>query len=453
MNILVFDLGTTNFKASVFDEHGTLLSLTRLPAPIDSRLPDRCEIPLETFHATIARLLVQLNDESTGIIRKIDVITFATQTNSFILLDDNDNPLTPIILWSDNRALGDEQSLAYLHSLPDLCATTGVPALTHQFMIAKLAWLRKHEPEVIEKTTRLCLISDYFTLWLTGQHVTELGAAGLTGLLDIHKRTWWNEGCAAFRVPLEWLPRVVQAGTDLGIVHSDMAAQLGISETCRFVVGCLDQYAGAIGVGNVVPGGISETTGTVLATVKCVNSFATGFPPEVFQGPAFAPGMYFQMTFGNTSANCLEEYRNTLGNQPSFAELDSEAEQISPGIEGSTRAHAVRKILEAVSFTLADQVSMLCPETRPAYVSCAGGAARSQLWLQLKADVLNCEMISTQCLEPTSLGAAILAIHALSGESVSQIAGKWVKPNPALIPNEARHQHYTKLHPRTIDTK
>ena len=121
---------------------------------------------------------------------------------------------------------------------------------------------------------------------------------------------------AQFELDESWLPRVVRAGTDLGPLDSRAAAQFGLPESCRFVVGCLDQYAGAIGAGNIEPGMVSETTGTVLATVQCADQFGTKLGPAVYQGPAFRQGLYWRMAFGDVSANYLQWYHGQLPDRP-----------------------------------------------------------------------------------------------------------------------------------------
>jgi xylulokinase len=467
MSILVLDLGTTNFKASIFDASGAMIELSRFSTPIANGSDARCEIAPDAFRAAVANLIRQLDEQTPGAIAEVRAISFATQTNSFVLLDEHNEPLTPIILWPDNRATESASEVTRLTALPSFCDTTGVPDLSHQFMVAKLAWLHAHEPNIVKKTARLCLISDYLTIWFTGQHATEAGTAGLTGLLDIHAVDWWDESCAAGDVPIGWLPRVVRAGTDLGPISPTVANELGLPPATRFIVGCLDQYAGAIGVGNVIPDGISETTGTVLATVKCADAFDANASDDVFQGPAFVPGYYYRMDFGDTSANWLEEYQRTQSDRPSFADLDEEAANVAIGADGLThllledpesraailaewtqshsRGHAVRAILETVAFALADQVARLCGQNVPARIACAGGAARSSLWLQIKADILNCTMLAAACPEPTSLGAAILAMHALTGEPVPQIAASWVQPARTVAPDAARHAEYRSM--------
>ena len=256
--------------------------------------------------------------------------------------------------------------------------------------------------------------------------------------------------------------RIVRAGTDLGPIRPGAAEQFGLPKSCRFVVGCLDQYAGAIGAGNVVSGCVSETTGTVLATVRCADHFDPQPAENVFQGPGFDPGIYFHLVFGSTSANLLEAYRNALPDRPDFAELDRLAAEAAPGpgpgagglsvaadadpMDPATlfgtdpasldRGLATRAILETVAHALAEQVDQLCGDDRPAEIRCAGGAARSDLWRQIKADILNCPVVATACPEPTSLGAALLAASALDpATDLTAIAHRWIQTRPPDLPH------------------
>jgi xylulokinase len=313
----------------------------------------------------------------------------------------------------------------------------------------------------------VCLISDYLTLLLANRHVTEAGAAGLTGLLDIHRCRWWPKALARFQIDAQWLPDVVRAATDLGPIDAKAAGRFGLPATCRFVVGCLDQYAGAIGAGNVQPGMVSETTGTVLATVQCAERFAWDIGPEVFQGPGFRKGLYWRMAFGDVSANYLHWYRGQLPDRPSFDQLGALAQRIEPGAEGlslragapltrvesvfegwtaqHTPGHAVRCIMEAAAWALSDQVAMLSRDCPPAEIRSTGGAAQSDLWLQIKADVLGIAVTATQCPEPASLGAALLAQASLGGTDLVEIARQCVHRKPPHRPDPQHHRQYQTL--------
>ena len=82
----------------------------------------------------------------------------------------------------------------------------------------------------------------------------------------------------------------------------------------------------------------------------------------------------------------------------------------------------------------------------PTEVRSAGGAARSPLWLQIKADVLGVPFRATQCPEPTSLGAAILAEAALTGVSVPEVARQWIRLGEPYLPNPDNHRRYEAMY-------
>jgi xylulokinase len=463
--ILTIDVGTTYFKLVLFDRNGRLCEVCRLVPPVTSDA-GRMELPADAFADTIAAGIAELRDRAGGL-DEVEAVSFATQTNSFVLLDADNRPLTPIVLWPDRRAESLDAEVRRRCDIAEFSATTGIPQMGFQFMVAKLLWWQQHSPEVWRQTRRVCLISDYLTFLLTGKHVTEAGAAGLTGLVDIHRCRWWPEMLAQFDLDAGRLPTVVRAGTDLGPLDPQAARRFGLPQACRFVVGCLDQYAGAIGAGNVEPGMMSETTGTVLATVRCADRFSTRLGPAVFQGPAFRDDFYWRMAFGEVSANYLQWYRDQLPDRPEFEQLGALAEAIEPGADGlrlrtdvrlttpeavfaglsprHTRGHAVRSIMEAVASALEQQMAALSDGQLSEMVRCAGGAARSNLWLQIKADVLGTATVATLCPEPTSLGAAILAETALQGGDVREIARQWVRLQPPHNADPHRHRQYQAL--------
>ena len=444
---LVYDLGTTYVKVSLFDNSGNLQGLVRSRTPVRHPQPDRWEMSVDDLLHSLIEATAGVAGQVGGL-EDVGHVTYATQANSFALLDSQDQPLTPLILWPDRRAEG---VALPADELQRHRASTGVPEMSEYMMAAKLLWLRKNQPELVAATRRIALIDQLLTAWFTGQHVTEAGAAGITGLADIHHLQWIKTLCDIFGVPLEWLPSIVRAGASLGPVRAETADRLQIPHTATFVVGCLDQYAGAIGAGNLVPWDVSETTGTVLAVVRCSERAELVHSPEVYQGPAWRPGLYYQMAFSDVSARILEDFRATLSETLSFADLDRLAENVEPGADGlrlhpdctartgddlfrdlkkeHTTGHRVRAILEGVSQELERLLALLCAENRPQVIRSAGGAAKSALWRSIKQSTLNCRFEAPDCPEPTSLGAAMLAARARSDVELIEIARRWgVRP-------------------------
>jgi len=467
--ILVIDLGTTYFKFALFDRTGQLGDVVRLAPPTASPRVGYLELEAGAFASCIAEGIGHLRRNAADGLSSLHAVTFATQPNSFLLLDGHDRPVTPIILWPDRRAEQMEDEIRHRAAIPALTATTGVPGVNYQFMIAKLLWLQRRAPEAWQRMRRLCLISDYLSLLITGRHATEAGAAALTALVDVPRGRWWPAMLDPLELDARCLPDIVRAGTDLGAVLPAAAERFGLPRGCRFVIGCLDQYAGAIGVGNVGPGAVSETTGTVLAPVRSSEQFGTDWGSAVFQGPAYRSDLYYRMAFGDISANYLQWYRNTLPERPETVDLIALVDAVPPGANGlrldtsrppsspedvftgldsaPTRGQAVRCILEAVAVALRDQVTAIGNEALPAEIRSAGGAARSNRWLQIKADVLGIPIRATQCAEPTSLGAAILAEAGAGGAGVLELAHRWVRLDSPCEPDPERHRRYRDLYP------
>jgi xylulokinase len=222
----------------------------------------------------------------------------------------------------------------------------------------------------------------------------------------------------------------VRAGTDLGNALPEVAAELGLPATCRVIAGCLDHYAAAIGVGNDRAGRVSETTGTVLATLAVVNAWETGSDERIFRGPGPSEGAFFRMTFGEVSANLLDHYRGCLPDLPSFESLSAlcgtadrlwlDDEAPVDSIKATIRAWApteprpdvVRAIFQAVARALVRQVQQVAAQPVDA-VRSSGGGARCRAWLQLKADALKKMVIAPATEEPALVGAATLAARAL----------------------------------------
>ena len=433
--ILVVDLGTSYFKASLFDLDGELQSSHAIPTPTDESPTGRAEMDCHVFRHQLTDLVRSL-DHNSNLLKRVAAISFATQANSFAVFDHQQVPLTPFLLWSDERARDFSFPLQAHFEQPEATPTTGLPHVSHLSMPAKLYWLQQHAPDTCVRAARIGLLSDYLVWWLTGQWLTEAGVAALTGLVDIHRLQWWPEACRRSRISLAWLPEIVRAGTDAGPLIAEVAEAWGVPRDCRFVVGSLDQYAGAIGIGNTGPGMVSETTGTVLASIRCTSKLEAGLSDGVFQGPGHKPDVFYQMVFSEISAGLLDRYRSVVTPDLDFGQLDALAERIPPGAEGlrlrpdafscrvtemftnreqhHSRGHEVRAILEGIAEELARQVTLLCGQQKPTRVLAGGGAARSKLLLALKSAALGCPVEVGPCAEATSRGAALLAIETLS---------------------------------------
>ncbi len=444
-HFLTYDLGTTLYKVALFDEAGKLIALERAQPPIQAEQPGWVEVRSGEFLYVLAQATWRVREAvGESIWSDLKAVSFATQANSFMLLGEG-GWHTGLILWSDQRALGMAQELSALGSLPDFRTSTGMPRFSPALALAKLLWLRRHQRDDLRHARQFAFLSDFLTWELSGQWLSEASVAGLSGALDIRTLQWRNDVLELMEAPPIAMPPVQRAGYATGELESSGGHAFRLPHDARFVLGCLDQYAGAIGTGTIEPGCVCETTGTVLAAVRFSDRFESDLAGDVFQGPAFDEGKFFQMSFSSTSANLLEWYRNSLPGRPSFEELSrlageaDDAVTIEPYRDGDPiescfrnvgKEHSVgqvvRGIMRCVAGALKRQIQSISP-TMPPVIRSAGGAARSDVWLQIKADTLGTTFEAIDCEEPTSLGAAMLACRAVTGRSMPEIARDWVR--------------------------
>jgi xylulokinase len=435
--VLTFDLGTSYFKVCLFDDSLRLLASVRTAVPVEHPAIGRSELSVAAFEQCLDAAVRELARKSGGL-NDVKRVSFASQANSFTLLDSTGRLRAPFLLWTDQRARDLEPRWRGFTASPAFYAKTGLAQFDHHFMLPKIEWLRSYRPDILERATQLCGLSDYLVHWLTNLRATEAGIASLTGLVDIQQCRYWDEAVDYFQLAESWLPPIVRAGADLGPIRSHFVKAWGLSTDCGVVMGCLDQYAGALGAGVISPGQVCETTGTVLATVTCARSLSTDAAAGVFQGPSHSPDLYYRMMFSRVGAGLLEKYRNQQADRPAFADLDKLADEVPPNsaglrlhadapdlpvdkmFEGKNsshhRGHEVRAIMEGVARELRNQLTALCGNERPQKVRSVGGAARSGTWLRIKSDIVGCPVEAINCAETTSLGAAKLALHHLGDD-------------------------------------
>lgn len=401
---LIFDLGTTNFKAVLFDAAGQTVAISRRATPLHEPLPGRVEIEPNEFWATLLELCDELRGAAAEAYAKVQRVSFATQANSFLLLDENDLPITPILVWLDERV-----SDADVPEINDYSAT-GLPDVGRYSSSSKLKWIARHQPKVWARTQRVCFLSDYLTLLWTGEHLSAAGVAGLSGLLDIHDLSWRESALKEIGLTPFAMPRVVYAGSVASPFLPSIRQRLALPEACRFVVGCLDQYAAAYAADLINQPGVCETTGTVLATVRANRRFDPTLATRgIYQGPGCTKGVYFQMLFGNTSGKLLETFRNTHAPRLSWEQLDAlaaaaYAPDATSAASGDHLGSQVLSIYRQVAEALRDQLDVLHPEHPVERLVSLGGGARSETWRRIKAELLGATPQKLLADEPTAYG-------------------------------------------------
>jgi xylulokinase len=427
--VLGVDLGTSYFKLGLFTPQGRLCGLGRVKVPKRTDDSNRCELSVELFWATLKEGLVQALEQAQATPKDIQAVSYSSQANSFLLLDANDQPITPLVLWPDLRAKELEPKLSQFWARADFLSTTGKGVMGPESYAAKLLWFQKEAPDLWARSARVMSISDYFTFGLTGQYVGDQGTASLLGIWDLPNGRYWPEALEILSLTPEQLSQPLSPATVAGSVTSVGAKLLGLLQEIPLAVGSLDHHMAAIGAGVGEIADCSESTGTVMA---CLNYQPTYQPrKDCVMGPAHLGKGFYQLAFDGDGTGTLDWYKNSYAPNYTYDELSQQAQSISPGADGliakshaqsypeltgfenvSDRhhhGHFVRAIMEQKARLLKKLVDQLCDSKPPDRIIATGGGARSDVWLKIKSEIIGVEFVTTSCEEPACRGAATFA--------------------------------------------
>jgi xylulokinase len=417
------DVGTTGVKAVAVSETGDVLARTEHSYPLSTPQPGWTEQNPEDWWGAASAALAELGVESMS-------VGLSGQMHGLVVLDDHDRVLRPAILWNDQRTAAECDEIEALVGRERLLELTGNPALTG-FTAPKLLWLRRHEPENYARIRHVLLPKDYVHFRLTGEHATDVTDASGTLLFDVAQRSWSTAMLDALELSPDWLPPAHES---------------------TVVGGAGDQAAGALGVGIDAPGPASVVLGTSGVVFVALDGYSPDPDGALHTFCHAVPGTWHAMGVMLSAAGSLEWLRRALGDVPGETLLN-EAAAWPPGCEGllfqpylagertphadpdaraafvgltlrHDRGALARAVLEGVAYGLRDSLELLRAsgvDVRSGRAS--GGGARSRLWLQIVASVLDLPLELTAAEEGAAYGAALLGgvargVYADAGEAV-----------------------------------
>ncbi len=455
---LGLDLGGTGAKAGVFDNSGQLLGSGRAACTPTTTPEGHTEIPIEVVYEAARQAARQALAEAALPVRALAI---CSQGETFVSLDAQDRPLHPALLWYDARAGEQAERLQQ--------AVAGIPEAAQLCLLdicsgPKIMWLRERFPERMARARRHLLLPEYLAYRLTGEAVTDPDAAVSTGLYAYDAPDWSAPALAAAGVVRETLARIQQPATPVGAVRPGVAEEWGLAPGTVLMTGSNDQYAGALGAGNCEPGIASEMSGTCLAVVTLAQRLPEPLPPGVFGGRFPLPEYHFALAYAKTAGLVLEWFSRTFAGGRSLAELEALADKVPPGslgvkalshfdgqvtppdvaargiLAGLGLGHGLgdmyRALLESLAFTLRDMLALLEEAGLPLrMIRCIGGGARSDLWLQMKADVTGLPVERPTVPEAATAGAALLAATG-AGEftTIREAAQAWYRADRVWEP-------------------
>lgn len=485
-----FDIGTSGLKGVVVDEAGRTIAAATHPWRIDSPRPGWFEQDPDVWWTALAAVARQLLSRAPP----PDIIGLTGQMHGPVFLDADGAVLPPTMLWNDQRTEAECAEIARLTGERVVEWTLNPPRTA--FTSTKILWIRRHRPDVYERTSAVLLPKDFIRFRLSGERATDVTDASGTGLFDVRARAWSPPTIAALGVQPQWLPPVFESAATAGRVDQDGAAATGLRAGTPIVAGAADQAAALLGIGIVSSGMLAINIGTSGVVLAQLDGPVTE-PRGVFHTFCHAMPEAWQLMAGVQSAGgSFQWYCDVVGapetSAARVAGVDPHeavcraAEDAPPGAEGLVflpyltgersphndprargcwlglsrrheRRHLARAVVEGVCFALRDLVDVAVDVgCATGEIRVAGGGARSALWLHVLADVLGRPVRPVTRSDASARGAAALAMQALTGENVASIASAWARCGEEIAPEpsnvalyESRYRIFRDLYPAT----
>lgn len=427
------DIGTSGTKSVLFNSKGQVCASSNYEYNIKSLQPGYAEENPKDWFDGVCYTLGEIKKQ--GVNNLVAGIGVSGQMHGLVLLDREDNILRDSIIWCDNRCEKQKEYILSKITEEQLKDITGNICMS-AFTLAKLLWVEQNEPDIYAKIDKIMLPKDYIVYRLTGKHSADYSDCSGTQWLDIHSLEYADSILETFSINKKWLGELHESTALVGKVRNDFARKYDLNNA-YVCAGGGDQVCGAVGCGVLESTDMSVvlgSSGVVFVPTKELYIAPNG---EVQTFCHAKKGQYHIMGVTNACGTSLKWYKNTIDNL-SYDELTMKASESPAGSNNTfylpyllgertphldesatamffglrnttTKSDLCRSVLEGVSYSLKDCFSMI-GEKPKRRVIISGGGAKSALWKEIIASMLDSTVATIQSDEGPALGAAIMAM-------------------------------------------
>jgi xylulokinase len=483
--ILAHDFGTTGDKACLYSSEGELLGATTVEYPTDYGKGGRVEQDPERWWEAVAEATRRLFEETSATASSVDSISFSGQMMGAVFLDGEGRPLRPAIIWADTRSQEQTDRLLGRVGMERGYEITG-HRLNPTYSLEKIMWVRDNEPDAFEKTRKVLLAKDYVAYRLAGRLATDPSDASSTNAYDQRTGEWSGEILEAAEIDAGLLPDVVPSTTVLGGVTKEAAARSGLVEGTPVVMGGGDGPMAALGAGVASPEDgayayLGSSSWVSLSSEKPLldpsmrtMTFDHVIPRRfVPTGTMQAGGASMEWIADLLTPGRAEDRYDTLVAAAGKVEAADEGLIFLPYLLGERSpywnplargsfvglskhhgpAHVTRAVMEGVAMNLKICLDAFEEQDHDiGEVDAIGGGARSDVWLQIFADVWG-KPVNRRSLvdEANALGAAVVAGVGVGLFDDFGVASGLSHVERTFEPDSGRNERYRARHEQFLE--
>ena len=481
MSLLGIDVGTTGCKATAFSAEGAILASAYEEYDIQHPAPGWAELDTGAVWQKIRQITGRVVAATTR--DPICALSISSLGEALVAVTADRRFLGPSMLNFDMRG---EEYLEPLGRVLDdewLYRING-NTLGNHYGLTKLLWIKEHRPEIYDKTCKFLLWGGFVSYLFGAEPAVDYSLANRTLLFDVDRAGWSDEVLQAVGIDRDKLPKAVPSGTPIGTVAPSVAGELGLPAGVTIVAGAHDQCANAVGCGAISEG----IAAFGMGTYTCITPVFTRRrePRRMIERGLntehhAVPGKYvsfiynqggvlvkwFRDTFASIERRQAEEahrdiYADLIGEVPDGPSsvmvlphftttgpphFISDSSGVIVGLRLETsRGDILKGIMEGTTFYLkecADGLSATGIQIES--YRAVGGGSKSDIWVQVCADIMGRPIMRPRITEAGALGAAIMAgVGSGLYPSYENAVAAMVEAGPTFEPDPCRQREYAE---------
>ncbi|SNY91241.1 xylulokinase [Cohaesibacter sp. ES.047] len=409
---LGIDLGTSGIKVLVMSEDQQIVATAHQPLTVERPHTGWSEQDPASWITATANAFDDLAARYPKELREVKAIGLSGHMHGATMLDHEDKPVAPCILWNDTRSHVEAATLDAMPAFRELTGNIVFPGFT----APKLAWVKKNDPAMFEKIKKVLLPKDYLRLWLTGNYVSDYSDSAGTAWLDVGKREWSSTLLSATGLDLSHMPELAESTDSTGTIRQALADRWGFSPDVIVAGGAGDNAASAIATGIVGEGDAFISLGTSGVIYAAINSYRPLPQSAVHTFCHSTANHWCHMAVILAATDALNWYAKLVGSKPAELTKALGTELKGPGstlflpylggertphndaaIRGGflglahedDRESLTRTVIEGVSYAFKDGIRALeAAGTHLDRLIAVGGGSSSDYWLELLATIL-----------------------------------------------------------------
>ena len=473
--LMAFDVGTGSVRAALLTPAGeTLAFAAEEHEQIVPHYGWSEQRPADWWAGAVA-VIRRVLDALPGSAARIAAIAGCGQMHATVLLDADGRPaLDAVPLWNDKRNRDTLDRFSREQPWQSLLPVAGNPPSVAWWGF-KLQWLREHRPEAYARTATVLAPKDWINFRLTGARAICAPEASCTYLYDVATGSWSQALAKRLGIDPALLPEIREPHAVLAGVSRQAAIETGLPEGIPVAVGISDYPAALLGSGVIAPGLGSDVTGTSTLLTLCteapvldpVISNVRGALPNwsaftildaggdamrwarrAFHEKAYDYDRIVSLAAAVPAGSGMLLFLPYLNGERLGTRTNARAQFIGL-TSGHGTGHLHRAVMEGVAFAAARNLRIMeAAGNRLDRVIAAGGGARTRLWLEIKASLYGCPIVTTAAEECGVLGCAMLAGTATGAyPDLKAAASRLVRHTGEIAPNPRWCETYDRLQP------